>query len=299
MDAVLIFAYLLSPGPNNNLNAPLGAFSDASMFSFHVNMDDSGKVTNDVSHNDMAYYQRVIASNASHVIISTNLEPSSLLNPKRNGDQEWIRAGLKWSGLLHLSPAELDAVVGIAFRYLFTIDDKVFIAVMTEKVNLGLTFSPYTALHLRTGFAGSVQFEELMRHPKLVHNMTKWRSALQCAQETADQYVARDSPIFLASDSDIVKDIAISEYDRIRTLRNELVHVDKLGKEPHVPEPTEENGLLSVWVDFLLLAQAKVLVRGESGYSWTAGLLCGLNVNRMVSIEHCNRIDNSLESRAN
>lgn len=290
---------MFHPGPGDgDRNPPSGIFSDPYMFSFHVNMDESGKLTNDVADSDMAYYHRVIASNESHVVISTNLEPSSLLNPDRNGDQEWIKAGLRWSGLLHLSPAELDDIVGIAFRFLFTIDDKVVKEMLLAMDSLGLGVAPYTALHIRTGFAGmQQQFEELMRHPKLEQNVSKWQSALQCAQEVASKHLGHGSPVFLATDSNLVKDIAISKYSsRIRTLRNSLVHVDKLKKEPHVPEGTEVEGLLVVWVEFLLLAQADVLVRGESGYSWTAGLLCGLHGNKTVSIEHCTYSSESKEN---
>jgi hypothetical protein len=274
-------------GSGDALNSPLDF--NPTFFSFHCILTESGMLANDVSHNDMAYYQRVIASNESDVIIATNLEPSSLLKPERNGNQKWIMDGLRWCGLLHLSPVELDEVVGIVFRYLFTIDERVIREMLLARESLGIAGVPYTALHIRTGFAGmGEQFEELSHHPKLEHNVSKWHSAMQCAREMADRHLGHDSPIFLATDSNLVKDIAISKYShRIRTLRNTLVHVDRLAKQPHVPGDTEVEGVIVVWVEFLILAQAETLVRGDSSYSWIAGLLCGLHGNRTLSTEHC------------
>lgn len=235
----------------------------------------------------MKYYQQVIGSNSTNVIITTNMEPSSLLDPQRNGDQEWIRSGLMWMGLSHLTPAELDDVVGLIFRFLFRLDSKVLEEVQVALGVLGLQDSPYTALHLRTGFAGMAH-QELERHPKLMHDISDWHSGLQCALDAADRAAAGDTGrglVFLATDSNLVKDLAVSKYgNRVRTLRNSLIHVDRLVKQRHVATTDEAEGVVVVWVELLLLARAEVLVRGESGYSWTSGLLCGLNNNRTILI---------------
>ena len=258
------------------------------MFKFQVILDSSGKIANDVSSQDMQYYQRVIGSNSTNVIITTNLEPSALLDPQRSGDQEWIRSGLVWTGLSHLTPAELDNVVGLVFRFLFRIDDKVLEEMQVALGVLGLQ-SPYTALHLRTGFAGMAH-QELKRHPKLMHDTSDWHSGLQCALSVADKMTGDNGSglVFLATDSNLVKDLATAKYGhRVHTLRNSLIHVDKVAKQSHVVSTDEAEGMVVVWVELLLLARAEVLVRGESGYSWTAGLLCGLNDNRTVLINHC------------
>lgn len=283
------FEFLRRHGGGANADVPS---IDPYIFDLKVILNSAGELVNVASHSDMEYYQRTIASNVSHVVISTNMEPSSLLNPERNGNQEWILAGLKWSGLSHLTPAELNDVVGIVFRYLFSIDKKVLKEMHLATDTLGLGSSPYTALHVRTGFAGIGEYQELARHPKLEHNVSKWHFALDCALDTANRRgngsrQGNGSVVFLAADSNLVKDIAISKYGhRIRTLRNTLVHVDKLPRD-HVLSSTEREGILVTWVEFLLLAQAEVLVRGDSGYSWTAGVLCGPYGNRTVSTNDC------------
>lgn len=259
-------------------------------FSFHVVLDRSGRVRNDITAEDMQYYQRVIGSNQTHVVISTNLEPSSLLDGERSGDQEWIRAGLQWSGLSHLSPTQLDDIMGVAFRYLFRLKTELWEEVELAREVLGLASpTPYTALHVRTGFAGMSHHVELVRHPKLEHNITVWQSSLKCAFQTADRRLGNGSVLFLATDSYLVKDMAVALYGaRVRTLRNYLLHVDKLEKESSLElGASEREGVWVVWVEFLLLAQAEVLVRADSGYSVVAGLVAGMDGNRTVHSSNC------------
>lgn len=266
---------------------------DPLVFRFNVILDKSGKLRNDVSSEDMQYYQQTIGSNWTHVVISTNLEPSSLLDSKRNGDQDWIRKGLKWCGLSNLQPKDLDDVVGIIFRYLFALKSKVWLEVQSAKEVLGLLPPvPYVALHIRTGFAGMGDLQELVRHPKLEHSVSVWNSSLDCAVQTATSFLGDDSLVFLATDSDLVKDLAWNKYGaRVRMLRNPLIHLDKFAKDSMMQlSAREKEGVLVVWVEFLLLAQAEVLVRGESGYSWIAGLISGLHGNRTIDAKQCTAI---------
>lgn len=217
---------------------------------------------NDVGKAQTEHYMKLIGSSFSHVIITTNLEPSSLIDPERSGNQEWVKSGLEWSGLSHLSPSDLDDIVGVAFRYLFRIKDSVLGKVQEARKVLGL-YSPYAALHVRTGFAG-MQHEEYF-NIKLDKGVSKWQSALRCAIRTADRVLGKDSLIFLATDSNRVKDIAVEKYgQRICTLGNTLIHVDRF--HGNVDARVKE-GALVVWVEFLLLAQSKVLIKGVSGYS--------------------------------
>ena len=258
------------------------------VFEFHVVMTKSGAIVNDVSEQNIEYYLKTIGGNETNIVISTNLEPSSLLNEHQNGRQDWIGAGLQWSGLSHLQPSELDDLVGVSFRYLFKLNVEVLVGMQLASEVLGLHVFPYTALHIRTGFAGNKQYEELVQHPKLQHSDTEWDSALACAVFTADRLVGKGSLVFLATDSLLVKYMALTKYgSRIRTLNNTLIHVDKLGKTSHFSDAIEREGVMVLWVEFLLLAQAKVQVRGESGYPWTAGLLCGLHGSWVVNSTNC------------
>lgn len=274
-------------GLNNN-NIPFPAyFSNPYLFKFHA-VEEFGSIINDISQNDMEYFQRVIGSSETNVIISTNLDPSSLLDDQRNGNQEWIRAGLEWTGLSHLTPNDIDDLVGVVFRYLFKIKEEVFHEVQAAGEVLGLHRFPYIALHIRSGFAGMEHYEELVRHPKLQHDISEWQSALKCAIATADRLLGNDSRVFLATDTNLVKHMAVSKYgDRIFTLANSLVHIDKLEKKPHSLRYDEKEGIFTIWVELILLAEARILIRGLSGYSWLAGLLCGLNINRTILLDDC------------
>ncbi len=255
------------------------------LFQFHSVLNGSNT---DISESDMSYYQRIIGSNATNIILSTKLDPSSLLDSHRNGgDPKWIKDGLRWSGLLHLSHSDLDEVAGLVFRYLFRIKDVVFEEVRAAQNVLGLAHSsPYLSLHIRTGFAG-MDHVELVRDPKLMQSNEEWSAALKCGVTTADRLLGKDSIIFLATDSNLVKQMVASKYgERIRSLENTLVHLDKVHNFV-VSSGEEREGIMVMWVEFILLAQAGIQVRGDGGYSWMAGLLCGIDDSKTVHLDHC------------
>ena len=179
--------------------------------------------------------------------------------------------------------------MGPAVRYLFKFNEEVIGELQLARDTLGLT-GPYTALHVRTGFVGMAH-KEHSNLSKLKHSSSQWAASYHCAVSTADRSLGKNSLIYLATDSDKVKDLAIHIYPhRFRTLNNALVHVDKL---PHLKqasdslETNEEEGILVVWIELFLLAQANTIVRGGSGYSWIAGHLCGLKNDKKNNIWHC------------
>ncbi len=238
-----------------------------------------GRESLDIHQDDLESYLSVIESNETNIILSTNFDPSSLLNKDRNGnDPEWLLTGMQWHGLSDLSMDELNDIVGITFRYLFKFDKLVYRELAAAARVMKLTRTPYIAVHVRTGFADTPPYEELMHHPKLLQNDSEWREALQCAVNVANRYPGKNNTfIYLSTDSKLVKQIALGKYGmRIRTLNNVLLHVDRLDKDPHPVWADETEGLISVWVEFLLLARGRMLVRGESTYSRIAGLLCGM-----------------------
>ena len=61
---------------------------------------------------------------------------------------------------------------------------------------------------------------------------------------------------------------------RFRTLDNSLVHLDRLEKYPHDIEEFEREGVLSTWIDLILLAESHSLVHEGSGYAFLAQSLC-------------------------
>ena len=108
---------------------------------------------------------------------------------------------------------------------------------------------------------------------------------LNCAVHVANSTTGRNSSIFLATDSKLVKDLARQMYgSQFKTLDVVLTHVDLIDKNTGA-NTAEHEGLLSVWVDFFLLAQSYAQVRAGSDWVWGSGFalgsshLCGLPSN--------------------
>ena len=225
---------------------------------------------------------KVVTSSKADVTIRTNAMPSGILLRQEHINE--VREGLERSGLISLTQAEVDDLQGLAFRYLFKLDEKLLNEMELSRKTLGLG-SSYVALHLRTGFVGASYTENLTNWDR---TSSEWESAFQCALNTADKYFGNNSLVFLATDSDEVKDFGISKYgNRIRTLRNPIVHINRVSLNRNRQKEDEKKGVLTVWVEHLLLAQAEFLVHGRSGLAWTAGQLCSLfGNNRTRSIHH-------------
>lgn len=242
----------------------------------------------DNSEDDIIYKLSTIGGDAKYVFFSTNLEPSTLKDTYKNGNQEWIQSGLKWVGLDHLTEEEVDRVMGIAMRYLFRVKDTLLQELDRAGRTLALKRRPYSSVHIRTGFAGSAESHESIQLPKFVRHKQTWASMLECAVKTADSFLGPASPILLATDSRIVKHMAVSKYGgRFRTLDNTVVHIDKMAKLPHALQEGEIEGLVLTWVDMLLLSEAHVQVGGTSGYIWASSLFCYLPRQRRINAETC------------
>ena len=242
----------------------------------------------DNSEDDIIYTLSTIGGEAKYVFLSTNLEPCTLKDSYKNGNQEWIMDGLKWAGLDHLSSDDIDNTVGIVMRYLFRVKTSLLEEVARAGSTLALSGQLYSSVHIRTGFAGSKQSHESIKLPKFVREKETWEAMLKCAVKTANSSLGPSSPILLATDSWIIKHMAVSQYGgRFRTLDNILLHIDKMAKIPHLLEENEREGVISTWVDMLLLAESYVQVGGTSGYIWAAGLFCYLPTERKINAETC------------
>ena len=241
----------------------------------------------DNSLDDIIYKLSTIESPRKYVFLSTNLEPCTLKDTYKNGNQKWIMDGLKMVGLYHLSPDDIDKVVGIVMRYLFRLKDSLVEEVERASHTLALN-QPYTSLHIRSGFAGSKQLHETIQLPKFVREKERWANMIKCAVQTADSFLGSSSPIMLATDSRIIKHMAVTKYGgRFRTLDNTLLHIDKMNKVPHRLRGREMEGVVFTWVDILLLAESHVQVGGTSGYFWAAGLFCRLPGERIINADTC------------
>ena len=219
------------------------------------------------------------------IFLATNMEPSRLLNETWSSRITWIRNGLRKAGLGRFSPEELDELQGQVFNYLFTLDRNLLDEVRHARSVIGLRGTRYVGVHVRTGFAGS-KFHETSYHPKLVRNHDNWEKILKCAVSTADRLLGNKSLIFLACDSNLVKDLAHRRYGhRFRTLNSILMHVDRL-PESERPEDRRQ-AVLSMWIDLILLAESYAIVHTDSGFAVLAGQLCSLPKSRIVDGLHC------------
>ena len=233
-------------------------------------------------------------NNLTKVTLKTNLELEFINNKRRNKPQ-WLIDGLKRTGLDTLSNKEINQLFGIAFRYLFVFRDDVIPKVNDAKHSMGLDVQKYVAVHVRTGFVGSnLEKSESANQRKCIRKKEQWEQMLNCAVHVANSTTGRNSSIFLATDSKLVKDLARQKYgSQFKTLDVILTHVDLVDKE-RGPSTAEHEGLMSAWVDFFLLAQSYAQVRTGSDWVWGSGFalgsshLCGLPSNRRFNgLKNC------------
>ena len=221
------------------------------------------------------------------ILITTNMRPSTLANDTKTASLEWVKRGMTGLGLDKLPPQEIDmSLVGLAFRYLFKFSFLVLREVEAASRVLGLRNMAYVGLHVRTGFEGSKQHEK--HHPKLYDESWQWDKSLACAHRYTTQHLGEGTPVFLATDSRLVKNMTLPTYaGQIRCLDNSVAHLDKLRRLHHKTEEFVVESLLSVWVELVLLAGSHSLVKGESGYAMLAQSLCFIPRTRTINELTC------------
>jgi len=193
-----------------------------------------------------------------------------------------IMSGLKQLGLgdiLSLSTRKYTKepgtfISGKILRYLFKFSPDVLSTVDEMQRSLGILHPQhYLAIHIRTGFLGNKYEERGHLNPHRVYRSNAtWLNTLDCSLRLADQLIGPNSPVFLASDSYVVKDVISQRYGhRIRTANVTLQHVQYIGKKR---QNARMDGFMATWIDFLMLARSYVLVHSISGFSNIAGQFC-------------------------
>ena len=215
-----------------------------------------------------------------------------------------------------LGKAPVPHLLGAILRYLFKFSSDVMEKVDHIQRSLGLASVPYLAVHLRTGFYGT-SFEEIgtFNPRKILKNEDKWTTLMECSIKSANSVLGPTSPIYLATDSYIVKQWAVGEYgSRVRVANMTLQHVameiswegnkkskknngniitttaSPIVKKSSSVSPAKHSthgkvtGYEDTWVDFLLLARSHYLARGISGFSTAAGEFCSLPQSRQGCI---------------
>lgn len=229
---------------------------------------------------------QVIVGSHPLVAIRTNLLPSGLLYGRVPKSVQWIKEGLASLGLDQLTRFEFDQLMGVAFRYLFKFSSEIVKEMAAARSTLGLAGGlSYVGVHIRTGFIGS-KTEVQPHHYKLSQNPKQWTLAFKCALKVFDNQEM--VPIFLATDSNTVKDIALREYgDRVRSLNDTVVHVDNFRPPPGKVTKVVKEGVMSVWVELVMLAEAHTVVMGKSGYSFLGQSLCLMPQTRVLNGDDC------------
>ena len=223
------------------------------------------------------------------IALSSNLCPRSLLDRPPIRESKPISNGLHRLGLANFTILEVDALTGLAFRFLFNFDSKVIVEVNQAREVLGLRKGErYTAVHIRSGFMGMPGKMQERRHPKLMSQSEDWMRTLQCAVKVSDRLLGASSSLFLATDSFFIKQLAVEKFgSRIRTLNNSLIHIGLRQRPPNSTNADEVEGHLTLWVEFILLAEASVQVRGASGLPAIAGHVCSIPSSRVFNGIRC------------
>ena len=235
-----------------------------------------GGIGVDTAGNNLKLSLEKLEEDWEWILLASNMEPSSLMNSTKTASLQWIKQGVRTLGLAELSKRDVDGLVGLVFRYLFKFSEELGQEVDSARSVLGLAGKTYVGVHVRTGFAGSIQ-QESVRHPKLYRMPYQWDKILTCAHSYATKQLGNKSLLFLATDSNLVKNKTLDTHKyhgRIRTLYNSVIHLDRLEKAPHEADGLEKEGIISTWVELILLAEAYGLVMGESGFSFLAHRLC-------------------------
>ena len=192
---------------------------------------------------------------------------------------------------------------GELLRYLFHFRGSVVDKVDQIQQQLGIADKPYLALHIRTGFLGMKQ-EEVghFNSEKIYRNPSDWEKSLTCSVKLAVRLFGSETPLFLATDSSRVKEMAIEKYkERFVMINVTLQHVAFTEKKENMEKSkVEENGksslseskpvttnpildiggvsgYMATWIEFLLLARASAMVHSISGFSSTAAQFCSMH----------------------
>ena len=273
---------------------------------------DMKETENITSSQDFTAFLLLLQSHTQHVTTTHEIYVHFVRAYKNAIGSEQIKLALQPLGILdmlkpQLGKAPVPHLLGAILRYLFKFSSDVMEKVDHIQRSLGLASVPYLAVHLRTGFYGT-SFEELgdRSYKKMLRSRLSWVTLMECSIKNANSVLGPTSPIYLATDSYIVKQWAVGEYgSRVRVANMTLQHVAMeiswedssddhssidtattntvpliTNGSSHSSEAQKSSGYEGTWVDFILLAHSHFLAHGISGFSTAAGEFCSLPQTR-------------------
>ena len=269
-------------------------------------------------------YNILVGENHTHVTVNYELQVPFLRGmTKAIRTNPGMRKELQECGFAALitdrkKRVPMNFLSGKLLRYLFHFEDYVINKVDRIQSQLGITDKPYLAVHMRTGFLGMKQEEDgKFNSDKIYRNPEDWDKTLTCSLDLAERIFEKGTPIFLATDSSKVKELAADKYGtRIAMINVTLQHVafseakesgttkreenrafKYLSGSDLIPDPTERtgpilnvdgvNGYMATWIEFLLLARASAMVHSISGFSSTASYYCSMQ--KQYHVPNCSK----------
>ena len=169
----------------------------------------------------------------------------------------------------------------IIFTYLFGFTQKLVTKVKEYQQSLQLYNKDYLVVHLRTGFLGTKDKELLATRYihegwKLFSSPGHWRCIIQHSIKLRKITLGASAPIYISTDSDLVKDLVTKEFSNqnIKFSHLALVH-SRLSHKACSSKTADPAGEahMATWLDFFMLAEAKVIVHSESSFSVNAAFL--------------------------
>ena len=163
-----------------------------------------------------------------------------------------------------------------SFKFLFTVGVQIQWLASDVLNRLNLQEKPYVALHLRTGECDGNVSETKGRFS---NSLDKWKHATECAIQQANNLIGPDGVVVLLSDNKKAKKMLSNEYHQVKILDNQIVHVDKTA---HLTN----SSMLDTWQDVLIMAEASLVVHGDSSFPEVAFAFCGIPLSKTICYEH-------------
>ena len=186
--------------------------------------------------------------------------------------------GISVSSIPHTFNRNAVLSVGIISMFRFSENLKSYISHVQTQLHEVTLGHHYVALHIRTGkFDGR---NEALYHKRMSADIISWKIAVKCALKQADKHIGPNSVVMVVSDSAEAKRWVAQEYKRVRTLDTKIVHIDRSSKY-------DEEGMLGVWQDITIMAQALVLVKKWSSFPDIPIAMCGMPSSRIVNYATC------------
>ena len=114
---------------------------------------------------------------------------------------------------------------------------------------------------------------------RFASSLYNWKHATKCAIQQANNLIGPDGVVVLLSDDEEAKKMLSSKYQQVKVLDNQIVHVDKTA---HLTN----SSMLDTWQDVLIMAEASLVVHGNSSFPEVAFAFCGMPIPRTICYDY-------------